>query len=52
MTSDIEIPFAKILHPTWEEFQNFDQFMENCDKDPKMHNYGMFKVCHFPFGSH
>lgn len=44
MIADISIPFAKTLKPSMEEFVNFEQFVENCDKDKSLQACGCFKV--------
>jgi len=44
MTSEPEIPLAKILRPSMQEFSNFEEFVEGLDQDKALQNYGMLKV--------
>lgn len=44
MDQEPEIPYATILEPTWEEFQNFDAFVEANDKDRTLKEVGCYKV--------
>lgn len=42
--TDSEIPLAKILHPSFDEFVDFEQFVENIDHDKSLQQYGLVKV--------
>ncbi len=49
MISEQEIPFTKILRPSLQEFSDFEEFVEELDRDKSLQNYGMFKVKTFFF---
>ena len=42
--TDNEIPLAKILRPSFDEFVGFEQFVENIDRDKSLQEYGLVKV--------
>lgn len=44
MIDGVNIPFGKTFKPSLEEFEDFEQFMENCDKDRSLKDTGIFKV--------
>lgn len=44
MISENEIPFAKVLKPSLEEFADFERFVENLDNEKVYENYGLVKV--------
>lgn len=46
MASSLSIPE---FHPTWDEFQNFDLYMDKLDSNPTATSAGAVKVISFQF---
>jgi jumonji domain-containing protein 2 len=44
MINDTDIPIAKIMKPSADEFNDFEQFIEKLDTDNVFHDYGLVKV--------
>jgi len=44
MITEKEIPLAKVLKPSAEEFNSFEDFVETLDHDKTFQNYGAVKV--------
>jgi len=44
MINDTDIPIGKIMRPTPEEFNDFEQFIEKLDQDKVFQDYGLVKV--------
>jgi len=44
MINDVDIPLAKIMRPSPEEFNDFEQFIENLDQEKIFSNNGLVKV--------
>jgi len=44
MINDVDIPLAKIMRPSAEEFNDFEQFIENLDQEKIFNNNGLVKV--------
>ena len=44
MINDTDIPIAKIMKPSADEFNDFEQFIEKLDQDKVFNDYGLVKV--------
>ncbi len=44
MINDTDIPLAKIMRPSADEFNDFEAFIEKLDTDKVFNDYGLVKV--------